>query len=295
MSATETSKPNVGHGVLITGCSSGIGKALAHAFHAQGYRVCATARRVETLAPLAALGMLTRPLDVTDAASRQALLSQLREERWQIDTLVNNAGYGAMGPLMDLPVSEWQRQFDVNVFAPMALIQAVLPEMVARGHGHIVNISSVSGVMPTPFAGAYCASKAAVNALSDALRMELAPLGIRVTTVQPGGIESGFGDAAGQGVSVPPQSPYHRIRDAVMARAHGSQQNATPAAEFASQLVAQLGRANCPAVVRIGEKSRLMPALKRWLSDRQLDRILSRQFQLDQLEAARPSKPIKKA
>lgn len=281
--------------VLITGCSSGIGKALAQAFHARGHRVCATARRVDTLASLAQLGILTRPLDVTDAHSRNALLTELRGEGWQIGTLVNNAGYGAMGPLMDLPMPEWQRQFDVNVFAPVALIQAVLPDMVAQGHGHIVNISSVSGVMPTPFAGAYCASKAAVNALSDALRIELAPLGIRVTTVQPGGIESGFGDAAGQGVLVPAHSPYYRIRDAVMARAHGSQENATPAATFAAQLVDQLARANCPPVVRIGEKSRLMPALKKWLTDRQLDRILSKQFQLEQLKPSVPTDEVKKA
>ena len=113
--------------VIITGCGSGIGQALARAFHARGLPVCATARRLDTLAPLAAEGLMTRPLDVTDEASVQALLTGLAQEGHQIGTLVNNAGYGAMGPMLDVPTAEWQRQFDVNLFAPMALTRAVLP------------------------------------------------------------------------------------------------------------------------------------------------------------------------
>ena len=119
----------------------------------------------------------------------------------------------------------------MNVFAPVALIQAVLPDMVAQGHGHIVNISSVSGVMPTPFAGAYCASKAAVNAYQTPCALNW-PHWAFGSPRQPGGIESGFGDAAGQGgLGASAFAFYYRIRDAVMARAHGSfGENATPAA-----------------------------------------------------------------
>lgn len=282
--ASASSGPRTQPVVLITGCASGIGKALAQAFHAQGHRVCATARQVDALADLAAAGMLTRQLDVTVQADIDALLAQLAQEGCHVDTLVNNAGYGAMGPLMDVSMAEWRKQFDVNVFAPMALTRAVLPGMVARGAGCIVNISSVSGVMSTPFAGAYCASKAAVNALSDTLRMELAPLGIRVVTVQPGGIESGFGQAAGNTVRLEPGSPYERIREAVMGRAHESQQGATPAAVFAQDMVRAVFQPTCPPVLRLGNKSRLLPALKKWLPEPLLDKVLSKKFGLNQLK-----------
>ena len=270
--------------VIITGCGSGIGQALARAFHARGLPVCATARRLDTLAPLAAEGLMTRPLDVTDEASVQALLTGLAQEGHQIGTLVNNAGYGAMGPMLDVPTAEWQRQFDVNLFAPMALTRAVLPGMIARRRGLVVNISSVSGVLTTPFAGPYCASKAAFNAASDALRMELAPLGVKVVTVQPGGIQSAFGSNASNAVSLGPDSPYQAIKASVLARAHESQSNAMPADTFARLLVDQLLKADGPPVVRLGEKSTLLPALKQWLPTRLLDRVLSKKFGLDGLK-----------
>lgn len=270
--------------VIITGCGSGIGQALARAFHARGLPVCATARRLDTLAPLAAEGLMTRPLDVTDEASVQALLTGLAQESHQIGTLVNNAGYGAMGPMLDVPTAEWQRQFDVNLFAPMALTRAVLPGMIARRRGLVVNISSVSGVLTTPFAGPYCASKAAFNAASDALRMELAPLGVKVVTVQPGGIQSAFGSNASNAVSLGADSPYQAIKASVLARANESQSNAMPADTFARLLVDQLLKADGPPVVRLGEKSTLLPALKQWLPTRLLDRVLSKKFGLDGLK-----------
>jgi short-subunit dehydrogenase len=273
--------------VLITGCGSGIGKALARAFHRAGHPVCATARRLETMADLQAQGIITLPLDVTDDGAISRVLQAMALQGLEVGVLVNNAGYGAMGPLMDVPASEWQRQFEVNVFAPMALARAVLPGMVVKGGGKIVNISSVSGVMPTPFAGAYCASKAAVNAMSDSLRMELAPLGIEVITVQPGGIQSAFGDNAANQVSLSPGSPFEAVREGVMARANESQSHAMSADVFAEQLVRQVMAPGCPPVVRLGEKSRLMPLLKTVLPVRLLDRVLSRRFQLDKLSARR--------
>ncbi len=269
--------------VLITGCGSGIGKALALAFHAQGHVVCATARRLNTMQDLAQAGIQTLALDVTQAADIQRVLGELRDSGRHVGTLVNNAGYGAMGPLLDVPPDEWQKQFDVNLFAPMALARAVLPQMISRRRGMIVNISSISGVTPTPFAGAYCASKAALNAASDALRMELRPLGIAVVTVQPGGIQSAFGERAADDVKLAPGSPYQAIRDGVMARANESQAGATPADLFASELVNKLGQASPPALIRIGQKSTLLPLMKRVLPTAWLDRILMGRFQLDRL------------
>ena len=269
--------------VLITGCGSGIGKALAQAFHRRGHRVCATARRLHTMQDLAEQGIQTLALDVTQASDIQRVLDELRQRGHTVGTLVNNAGYGAMGPLLDVPDSEWQKQFDVNVFAPMALTRAVLPDMVRRRRGQIVNISSVSGVMPTPFAGAYCASKAALNAASDALRMELRPLGIAVVTVQPGGIQSAFGERAADDVNLAPDSPYQAIRAGVLSRANESQVGATPAEHFASELVDKLAAPHPPAVIRLGQKSTLLPLMKRALPTAWLDRILMKRFHLDRL------------
>lgn len=166
--------------VLITGCSSGIGRALADAFKSAGFNVWASARRPEDVTALAAAGFNAVELDVNDSAALQRLAEQLGE----LDVLVNNAGYGAMGPLLDGGTEAMQRQFETNVFALVGVTQALFPAL-RRSKGLVVNIGSVSGVLVTPFAGAYCASKAAVHALSDALRMELAPFGIRVMEVQP--------------------------------------------------------------------------------------------------------------
>jgi short-subunit dehydrogenase len=273
--------------VLITGCGSGIGKALARAFHRQGFAVCATARRLQTMDELSAEGIQTQAMDVTQAQDIQRVLDHLKQAGRSVFMLVNNAGYGAMGPLLDVPQAEWQKQFDVNVFAPMALTRAVLPAMIERRRGVIVNISSISGVTPTPFAGAYCASKAALNALSDTLRMELRPFDIDVVTVQPGGIQSSFGERAADDVNLSLDSPYQAIREGVLSRANESQAKATPADVFATELVRQLDRTRRNALIRIGEKSIFLPMVKRWLPTALLDRILSARFQLDRLRAGK--------
>jgi short-subunit dehydrogenase len=274
--------------VLITGCSTGIGRALAEEFHARGHVVYATARRVETLAALNAQGLRVAPLDVNDVASIASLMQRLQSDKASVDLLINNAGYGAMGPLAEFPADELQQQFQTNVFSLMAMTQAVVPGMVKRGSGRIVNIGSVSGVLVTPFSGAYCATKAAVHALSDALRMELAPFGIQVITVQPGGIQSQFGATAGQGVAERSArlSLYAPVADAIAARANASQQDATPAADFARQMADAVLKENPAPVVRLGHGSTMMPLLKRWLPLTRLDRILSRRFKLDRLRKA---------
>lgn len=275
--------------VLITGCSTGIGHALALAFHDRGLQVLATARRPEALADLHARGMRCYALDVNSADSRAALMADLARDGLAVDVLVNNAGYGAMGPLAEMPQSVLRQQFETNVFALVAMTQLVVPDMARRGSGCVVNIGSVSGVLPTPFSGAYCATKAAVHALSDAMRVELAPLGIRVMIVQPGGIQSQFGATASQGVAERGEqlSLYAPVADAIAERAGASQENATPADEFARVMVDAVLADSPSAVVRIGHGSLLMPLLKRWLPTPVLDRVLSRRFRLDRLAAPR--------
>jgi short-subunit dehydrogenase len=272
--------------ILITGCSTGIGRALALEFAKHGHVVYATARRAESLDDLKAQGIRTAALDVNSAASIDALMNRLRQDSASVDVLVNNAGYGAMGPLVELPIDELHRQFETNVFSLVALIQALAPGMMQRRSGRIVNIGSVSGVLPTPFSGAYCATKAAVHALSDALRVELAPFGVKVTTVQPGGIRSQFGATASKGVESRGNKPsaYAAVRDAIAARANASQENATSAEDFAHEMVNAVMSEEPEPTVRIGHGSFLLPFVKRWLPAKRLDRVLSKRFRLDQLK-----------
>lgn len=227
--------------------------------------------------------MRTAALDVNDADSIGCLNERLQADGAEIDVLINNAGYGQMGPLADTATTALRQQFETNVFGLMAVTRALLPGMVARRHGCVVNIGSVSGVLVTPFAGAYCASKAAVHALSDALRMELAPLGVHVMTVQPGAIRSQFGATAQSEVELVPDSWYRAIADHVAARAGASQQHATDAADFAEALVAAVLSTHPPALLRIGNGSRALPLIARWLPQRLRDRMLMRRFGLQKL------------
>ncbi len=273
--------------VLITGCSSGIGHALALAFRQAGEQVIATARDPQSLSALAEAGCTTLALDVNAADSRAALVTALQQSGVSgIDMLVNNAGISAMGPLLELPADKLQGQFATNVIAPVLMIQSLFPLLEHSAKPLIVNIGSVSGILTTPFAGAYCASKAALHSLDDALRMELKPLGVRVITVQPGAIQSNFGDAATASINswLRADSRYAPIRDGIMARAGASQVGATPTTAFAQAVVTGLSRANPGPVLRIGHGSHALPWLQRLLPRALLARVLSRRFGLDHLQ-----------
>jgi NAD(P)-dependent dehydrogenase (short-subunit alcohol dehydrogenase family) len=269
--------------VLITGCSSGIGRALAEEFVRTGHRVVATARKVETVASLQDSRVLTARLDVTQAEDIERVMAEVLAWAGRIDILVNNAGSGLIGPTAELDLDDLRRQFETNVVGPVALIQAVVPQFVAQGSGRIVNIGSVSGVTATPFAGAYCGSKAALHLLSDALRIELAPFGIQVITVQPGAIASDFGAHAADGLErYQVGSLYSSIAECIEARALLSQSDATPAADFAREVVDAVTRPRPSAVLRTGKGSRRLPAIGR-LPTRIRDRVLGKRFGLDRL------------
>lgn len=173
---------------LVTGASSGIGAATARTLQSLGHVVHGAARRTDRLADLETEGVHPLALDVTDEASLQAGVAAVLEHSGRIDVLVNNAGYGSYGAIEDVDPAEAQRQFDVNVFGAMRLTQLVLPHMRAQGGGTVVNISSMGGRFHTPLGGWYHATKFALEALSDALRVEVAPFGIDVVVIEPGGI-----------------------------------------------------------------------------------------------------------
>jgi short-subunit dehydrogenase len=262
---------------LITGCSSGIGRALADALRDAGYQVWATARKPDDIERLSAAGFTARQLDVNDSQA----LTCLAEELETLDLLINNAGYGAMGPLLDGGVDAMRQQFETNVFAVVGVTRALFP-LLRRSQGTVVNIGSVSGVLVTPFAGAYCASKAAVHALSSALRLELAPFGIQVMEVQPGAIASQFASNAQHQAEqvLAADSAWWPLREHVQARARASLDKPTSAAVFAQGVLAALRKSPVPAVVRLGNGSTALPLMARLLPRRLLDWALRKRFGL---------------
>ena len=183
--------------ILLTGASSGIGRDAAIALARAGHHVIVAARRLPALEALRDdwHGMVTPlQLDLDDPASIAAAavsIDAITGGRG-LDVLINNAGFATAGALAELPDAALRAQFETNVFGLMALTRAVIPPMLARGSGLVVNVSSVSGRIPAPVLGAYHASKYALEALSDALRMELAAFGVRVAIVEPGTIRTGF-------------------------------------------------------------------------------------------------------
>ena len=181
--------------VLITGCSSGIGRALALHLQRAGWAVYATARRPDSLADLAAAGCRTLALDVTNEESMSQAVDAVEREAGAVGVLINNAGYSQSGAVEALPMDRVRRQFETNVYGPMRLCQLVLPGMRRQGWGKIVNISSIGGKLTFPGGGAYHASKHAIEAFSDALRFEVARCGVDVIVIEPGLIRTGFGDA----------------------------------------------------------------------------------------------------
>jgi short-subunit dehydrogenase len=268
--------------VLITGCSSGIGRALAEVFQQADYQVWATARKDQDLATLSEAGFNTIKLDVNDGLGLGQLAERLKAEIGGLDVLINNAGYGAMGPLLDGGVEAMRKQFETNVFSIIGVTRALFP-LLRQNKGLVVNIGSVSGVLVTPFAGAYCASKAAVHALSDALRMELAPFAIEVMEVQPGAIASSFGANASQQAEllIDQASPWWPIREGIRARANASQDNPTPASHFARNLLAAVQRKRRPNLIRLGNGSRSMPLLAALVPKRLMESILKKRFGLN--------------
>lgn len=229
--------------ILITGCSSGIGAALARELHRRGHTVYATARRLESLATLQQAGLRTPALDVNDDASIAAAMAVVRAALPLLRTAAKGGGGRTTGPV-------------------------------------IANIGSIVGLFTTPFAGAYCSSKAALHALSDALRMEVAPFGIQVVTVQPGGVQSSFGAHAEAAIQLPADSLYRGVEKGIHARAQAGQVGATAAEVFVIPVVDALLQASPPVRVRGGKGSTLFPLLKMLLPTRRFDAILSRKFGL---------------
>jgi NAD(P)-dependent dehydrogenase (short-subunit alcohol dehydrogenase family) len=202
--------------VLITGTSSGIGRATALRLAARpGLTVYASARSLDAIADLAAAGCRPIALDLTDEASMRAAVKTIEADHGQVDVLVNNAGYGEFGAVEQVDMTRVRAQFETNVFGPSRLTQLVLPGMRRAGRGRVVNVSSMGGRLVFPIGGYYHASKYAVEAISDALRQEVRPFGIRVSVIEPGLTRTSFEATAATTLASDPSGPYQEMADAL--------------------------------------------------------------------------------
>jgi len=264
---------------LVTGASSGIGESIAVHLAESGWTVHAVARRVERMAGLAARGVDTFAMDVTDDASMVAGVDRILSEHGQIDALVNNAGYGSYGPVEHVPIGEARRQFEVNVFGLARLTQLVTPHMRTRRRGRIVNISSIGGKVYEPLGAWYHATKFAVEGFSDSLRLELAPFGIDVVIVEPGPIVSEWNAIARQ--SMVERSVGTVYEDLARRMAVRFERVDTPRMSSGPEAVAEkvlkaLEAANPAARYPAGRGARAIVTARRLLPDRAMDAILKR-------------------
>ena len=269
--------------VLITGCSSGIGRVAADTLRERGYRTFATARRAADVERLAADGHETLQLDVTDARSIDAALDEILERTsGRLYGLFNNAGFGQPGAVEDLSVETLREQFETNVFGWHAMIRRVLPEMRAAGEGRIVQNSSVLGLVALRYRGAYVASKFAIEALTDAMRLELRGSGIRISLIEPGPVTSRFRanahEAFKRNIDVD-SSPHRDVYRAVMDRLASDDEEAPftlPESAVVSKLVHALESPRPKLRYYVTVPTYALGFLRRALPSRWLDAVLNR-------------------
>ncbi|XXH01663.1 hypothetical protein Hte_008023 [Hypoxylon texense] len=212
--------------ILVTGCSAnGIGAAIALELARHGHHVFATARNTAKIPEaLSSLGNVTvLSLDVADTASVTAAAHTVADAGRGLDVLVNNAGIEYVQPVLDVDIAAGQRLFDINLWGPLRTIQAFADLLIAS-HGHIVNVSSSASIINSPWVSTYAASKAALNTLSETLRLELAPFGVSVITILPGVIDSKLHVNNGTSFNIPPNSRYTAIKDIIAGWAKGESQ-----------------------------------------------------------------------
>ncbi|MCB1547733.1 MAG: SDR family NAD(P)-dependent oxidoreductase [Hyphomicrobiaceae bacterium] len=269
--------------ILVTGASSGIGLASARLLKSRGWRVLATARRSEDLARLAEQDSVEAlPLELSDLASVAACAREaLERTEGRLYAIFNNAAYGQPGAVEDLTADVLRRQLEVNLIGTHELTRLVIPAMRAAGRGRIVQCSSVLGVMSAPYRGAYCASKFALEGLSDALRLELASSGIAVAIIQPGPIRTGFVARALQAFRANIDitgSPHRRTYEArLAAMERGGKEAFKLEPEAVAQSLLHAVESKRPRLhYRVTVPARAAPVLKRLLPARLLDRIAMR-------------------
>jgi NAD(P)-dependent dehydrogenase (short-subunit alcohol dehydrogenase family) len=276
--ALEKSRP-----VLITGCSTGIGRATAERLADDGWNVHATARRLEAIEDLREKGCTLNELDVTDERSMETAVAEV-EKDGPIGALVNNAGYSQSGAIETIPMDSVRRQFETNVFGLMRMCQLVLPGMRSAGSGKIVNLSSMGGKLTFPGGGVYHATKHAVEALSDALRFEVKGFGIDVVVIEPGLIVTDFGEtAAGSLGEVDEHGPYAEFNAGVAkltAEAYegGMARFGGPPDAVAEKIAKALLTRRPATRYKVTPSARVIMGMRGMMTDRMWDRFVRTQY-----------------
>ena len=265
--------------ILITGASSGMGKVFALDLAKEGHLVYGAARRTDLLEELAQKGVQTIALDVTNEESMKSCIQAILEKEGRIDVLVNNAGYGSYGTIEEVSMEEAKRQFEVNVFGLARMTQLVLPGMRKQKSGKIINISSIGGKIATPFGAWYHASKFAVEGMSDSLRLEVAPFGIDVVVIEPGGVKSEWATIAYENlIKTTENTAYGEMADKFKKAFEATiSKNAEP--EVISRLVSKAIASKRPKTRYVGGyMAKPVLFFRKWLGDRTMDKLLLSQL-----------------
>lgn len=263
--------------VLVTGASSGIGKATAEKLLNDGYVVYASARDIDKLKHLKSKGAEVLELDVTHDESMKLAVDRIIREQGRLDVLINNAGYGSYGALEDVPIEEARHQFEVNVFGLGRLTQLVLPYMREQSFGKIINITSVGGKIYEPLGSWYHASKFAVEGLSDCLRLELKPFGIDVIIIEPGPIKTEWGAIAIEKLMQMSGHTAYATAAQTGAQLLALSHNETVAShpKVIANTISKVLRAKCPkARYAVGTGAALLVTFRKFASDAMMDRLM---------------------
>jgi NADP-dependent 3-hydroxy acid dehydrogenase YdfG len=268
--------------VLITGCSTGIGRRTAEHLAQKGWTVYATARRLESIADLEAKGCKTLALDVTDEDSMQAAVAAVEQAEGAVGVLVNNAGYSQSGAVEEVPMDQVRRQFETNVFGLLRMCQLVLPGMRRQRWGKIVNVSSMGGRLVFPGGGIYHGTKYAVEAISDAMRWEVRSFGVDVILIEPGLIKTEFGETAAHSVAeaTPSDGPYAEFNRRVAATTAGAYEGrmGTGPQAVAKRIEKAISRGRPRARYPVTVGARALLGVRKVLPARGWDALMRTQF-----------------
>lgn len=266
---------------LVTGASSGMGKAIARRLIDDGYQVYVAARSINKMADLAELGAQPLRMDISSDEEIVSGVNRILSQTGGVDVLVNNAGFGLYGPVEEVSIDEARYQFEVNLFGAARLTQLLLPAMRSRGAGHIVNVTSMGGKMYSMLGAWYHATKHALEGWSDCLRLEVAGFGIKVVIVEPGVIETGFGDAASETIVKRSASgPYGQLMQMVATainKTYGQGTGSHPA--VVADVVSRAVKSDNPRTrYAVGKFAKMLIRMRVWLGDRLFDRIILSQM-----------------
>ena len=267
--------------ILITGASSGIGKATAEKLLEEGHIVYCAARRVEQMENLKKMGAHVLKMDVTNEQDLVDGVGRVMQEQGRIDVLFNNAGYGLYGAVEDIPLEDVRRQFEVNLFGLARLTQLVLPSMRERKQGKIINTSSMGGRIYTPLGAWYHATKHALEGWSDCLRFELSQFNIDVVVIEPGIIETGFGDVlSAPMLEYSGEGPYGQMAEKIAEGTRKSYESGggSPASVIADVVSKAVGAQKPKTRYVAGKLARPLMFMRKYFGDRIFDRVLASQI-----------------